>query len=67
MAGARQQQEWSHTSTLLAMLANCHRDPKKTRPFKPTDFQPRPAAPQPTLRPKAHIGLLKQVFVERRI
>jgi len=67
MAGARQKQEWSHTSALLAMLANCHRDPKKTRPYKPADFQPRPAAPRSTPRPKADIGLLKQVFVDRRI
>jgi len=67
MAGARRKQEWSHTSALLAMLANCHRDPKKTRPYKPTDFQPRPTAPRSTSRPQADIGLLKQVFVDRRI
>jgi len=34
-------------SALLALLANCHRDPKKTRVFRPSDFDPfaRRAAP----------------------
>ena len=22
----------------MSLLANCHRDPKKSRPFKPADF-----------------------------
>jgi len=25
---------------LLCLIANCNRDPKKTRPFKPADFDP---------------------------
>ena len=31
---------WGHTAAVLAMLANCHRDPKKTRAFRPSDFLP---------------------------
>ena len=40
MADARSRQNWSHTAALMALIANCHRDPKKTRPYKPTDFDP---------------------------
>jgi len=32
--------QWAQTAALLAMLANCNRDPKKTRPYKPSDFDP---------------------------
>ncbi|MCB9838201.1 MAG: hypothetical protein H6813_02585 [Phycisphaeraceae bacterium] len=40
MAEARQRSEWGRTSTLLALIANAHRDAKKTRAFKPSDFDP---------------------------
>lgn len=31
---------WEHTSVMLAMTANVHRDPKKCKPFSPADFNP---------------------------
>jgi hypothetical protein len=40
MAEARERSEWTRTSALLALVANAHRDAKKTRPFKPSDFDP---------------------------
>ena len=40
MAEARQRSEWARTSTLMALIANAHRDPKKTRAFRPGDFDP---------------------------
>ena len=40
MAQARSRQAWAHTSTVLAMLANVNRDPKKCPAFKPADFDP---------------------------
>ena len=40
MAEARGRDAWAHTSAVLALLANVNRDPKKTRPFKPADFDP---------------------------
>ncbi len=40
MAEARGRESWAHTSALLALIANVNRDPKKTRPFKPSDFDP---------------------------
>jgi len=40
MAEARERSEWARTSTLMALIANAHRDAKKTRAFKPSDFDP---------------------------
>jgi hypothetical protein len=67
MADARQTDDWNHTAALLALLANVHRDPRKTHPFQPADFHPgvqrtqRPHDPHP----KVDITVLKTVFVER--
>lgn len=66
MAEARQSDLWNHTAALLALLANAHRDPKKTRPLKPVDFHPhRKPTPNPPAPPKADISVLKTVFVDR--
>jgi hypothetical protein len=40
MAEHREHSEWARTSALLALIANAHRDAKRTRPFKPGDFDP---------------------------
>jgi hypothetical protein len=34
------EQAWSHTSSIMALIANLHRDPKKSQPFHPHDFNP---------------------------
>jgi len=31
---------WRHTSSVLAMIANVNRDPKKSNAFEPADFDP---------------------------
>jgi hypothetical protein len=66
MADARFDVDWSHTSAVLAMLANCNLDPKKrSRPYIPADFHPshrRPAA-KPTEK-AADLKILKTLFVE---
>ena len=65
MGEARSQILWSHTSSVLAMLANIHRDTKRSRTFKPTDFNPH--AKTIRHRPEAAgIEVLKQVFVNRQ-
>jgi hypothetical protein len=69
MADAASRDRWQHTASLMALLANCHRDAKKSRAFRPKDFHPfekprrSPAERKP---PKVGIGVLKQVFVDRR-
>jgi hypothetical protein len=65
MAEGRQREAWNHTAALLALLANCHRDPRRSRAFSVTDFHPlvEPAAPPPP----CDISVLKAVFVDNRI
>jgi len=68
MAESRQREQWNHTASVLALLANCHRDPKRTRAFKPADFNPYEARCPTDGIPltKANFRLLKQVFVDRK-
>ena len=41
MADTRMDQDWNHTSEVLALIANANRDPKKRRePFTSDDFHP---------------------------
>ena len=39
MAEGRDRYDWSVVSTLMALVANCHRD-TKSRPLEPDDFNP---------------------------
>lgn len=69
MAEAKGRDDWAHTSSLLAMLANVNRDPKKQRPLKPSDFnpyEPRSSTSQGIPLNKDTIGLLKTVFVKEK-
>lgn len=65
MAEARSQQAWAHTSSILALIANLHRDPKRTRAYKPGDFNPHMRRKPATVQ-RVGISVLKQVFVENR-
>jgi hypothetical protein len=40
MADSRGRDNWNHTSSLLAMLFNINRDPKKQRAISPEIFNP---------------------------
>lgn len=64
MADARQREAWGRISSVMALIANTQRDPKKTRPFRPTDFDPF-ATSKPA--PKVGVGVLKTVFIEGRM
>jgi len=63
MAESHGRADWSRTSVTLALLANAHRDPKKTRAFKPADFNPFEAAKRTVGRTK-DLSILKTVFVD---
>jgi len=66
MAEARGQDRWNHTAALMALIANVHRDPKKSKLLKPADFHPHlPGKVQRDKPPMADITLLKTVFVDR--
>jgi hypothetical protein len=62
MASARNRAEWQRTATLMALIANCHRDPKKTRAFAPEDFLEQKANDVKPI--KASIDVLR-AFVEQ--
>ena len=64
MAEGRQRHEWSMAASVMALVANAQRDPKRTRPFRASDFDPfaRPAKPIP-----ADVSVLKDVFIDRRV
>jgi len=40
MAKGQSKDRWARISLLCAIIANAYRDPKKSRPFKPADFNP---------------------------
>ena len=63
----RGKEAWSHTSALMAVLANTHRDPKKHRPYRPKDFDPyRCDEPdKPTAKLK-DLSILKSIFVDNQ-
>lgn len=65
MAEGRGKAAWAHTSALLAMLANAHRDPKKRKAFTPADFNPYSARDRakPVTKTK-DLSILKTIFVD---
>lgn len=66
MAEARQRSSWNHTSSLMALAVNLMRDPKKSKPATPEDFNPFiPKAPIPVLKGK-DLRILKDVFVRQK-
>lgn len=62
MAESSERSESARTSSLMALIANAHRDPKKTRAFKPSDFDPFARA---TERPTEGIGALRALFTNQ--
>jgi len=66
MAEGQSEEAWNHTASLLAMLANCHRDPRRSRAFRPGDFHPhkrRRAGGVPLTA--ENLGLLRRLFAVR--
>lgn len=64
MAEVRVREQWSRTSAVMALIANTQRDRRKSRAFKPGDFDPF-ARQAPVLR--ADVSVLKQVFIDNRL
>ena len=63
MAEARGREAWGRASALMALVANAHRDPRKSRAFKPADFDPY-SAERRTVGRTRDLSLLKAVFVD---
>ena len=68
MADAASRDRWNHTAPLLALITNCHRDPKKARAARPRDFHPHAKGHRSRheRKPRVGVDVLKQVFVDRR-
>ena len=63
MADGRAKFEWGIASSLMALLANLNRDPKKGKQFKPSDFNPfTPEPPKVVLRGAEMKEALKAAF-----
>jgi hypothetical protein len=69
MAEGKSREAWNHTAAVLAMLANTHRDPKRSRAVKPRDLHPLLKGRRPQRRseqPRVGVEALKAVFVDHR-
>jgi hypothetical protein len=64
MAEARVRDEWRRTSSLMALTANCHCEPKKSKAFRPGDFDPFREPDKPI---RVDITVLKDVFIDRQM
>lgn len=56
--------EWQRTSSLMVLVANAHRDPKRTRVFRLSDFDP---FAKPAVSVRVGVEVLKDVFIDGRI
>lgn len=66
MMDARERSEWTRASALMALIANAHRDPRKGRAFKPSDFDPFANASAGKTAIRADVSVLKDVFIHGR-
>ena len=63
MVEAKERSEWARFSNLMALMANINRDPKKSKLFKPTDFNPYCAPKQDCVQvTRENIGVLREAF-----
>ncbi len=65
MAEARGRDAWQHTSCILALIANVNRDPKKTRAFRPDDFNPFSGRRRGVPLRADNLRVLKDLFTKR--
>jgi len=65
MAEGLGRERWAHTSMICCLIANANRDPRRSRPFKPSDFDPYTARrSEAVVVDKENIGLLRQAFTQ---
>ncbi len=64
MADGRSRAEWARMSALMALTANCHRDPKRSRALKPKDFDPFARAAPPL---RVGVDIPKDVFIGQKM
>jgi len=63
MAEGHGRDAWGRMSVLCALIGNAHRDPKKGRAFRPSDFDPFGRSPGEMIEVnRENIGLLREAF-----
>ncbi|HRR86593.1 MAG TPA: hypothetical protein P5316_16400 [Phycisphaerae bacterium] len=64
MAEGLGRERWAHTSLICTLIANANRDPKKGRPFKPSDFDPYARADRRSARvaDKQSLAILREAL-----
>jgi hypothetical protein len=64
MAEGLGRERWAHTSMVCCLIANANRDPKRSRPFKPSDFDPyaRPDRRLRTVADKESLAVLREAL-----
>lgn len=65
MAEAKQREAWNHTAALLALMVNLTRNPKKSKPAKPEDFNPFIKKAKPKKLKGKELEILKDIFCKR--
>ena len=60
LAEARIDYDWTHTATVLALIANCNRA-SSTPAFHPRQFHPLQSQQKPK---QASVAILKDVFID---
>ena len=68
MAEGMGRERWAHTSVLGALLANANRDPRRGRPFKPSDFDPYASADRRLRKAadKESLAILREALEARK-
>ena len=64
MLDGRQRHDWSIASAVMALVANIHRDPKRSRRLNPSDFDPFAKRQRPI---KVGVSVLKDVFIDGKL
>ena len=64
MAEGRGKLEWAQTSSLMALIVNITRDPRKSTGAKPADFNPYYRKRKPTIKVPASV--LRDVWCRRK-
>lgn len=65
MVEARVKQQWSHTSVILALIANVNRDPKRrSEPFSPDEFNPFVVKRREEPIARVGVDMLKRLFID---
>jgi hypothetical protein len=67
MAEGRGRAEWGRMASLMSLVANVNRDPRRRRqPFTPDDFNPYHERRQKPAVVKADFGVLKMIFCKNQ-